>query len=152
MVPFSIIDLLVHSLGLGGARAHVQQEIEVSVQHLNGKEVHLHGLGAFGVFLLLLLGFAVAEEQQAVGFGGAEVEGDGTGLLRRPLAERDERFGGLEGDRVQGGHVLTLESHDSAHFHLGITLFGQARQLQPHVVVLVYNLDVREENKYTADQ
>lgn len=44
MVPLSVVDLLVDGPGLGGAWAHVQQQVQVAVQHLDGKEVHLqHG-------------------------------------------------------------------------------------------------------------
>uniref|UniRef100_A0A3B3RC42 Uncharacterized protein n=1 Tax=Paramormyrops kingsleyae TaxID=1676925 RepID=A0A3B3RC42_9TELE len=78
VVPLPIVDLLVDGLGLGGARAH----------HLHGEEVHLKGLGVLVV--LGLLGFAVAEQQQAVGFCGTEVEGDGACLLGVPLVQRDE--------------------------------------------------------------
>lgn len=41
MVPLPVIDFAVDGLGLGGSRAHVQQQVKVAVQHFNGKEIHL---------------------------------------------------------------------------------------------------------------
>ncbi|KAJ0066725.1 hypothetical protein NL108_002359, partial [Boleophthalmus pectinirostris] len=121
--------------------AHVQQKIQVSIQHLNGKEVHFERLGVDWCGVLWgLFGFSMAEEEQSVGLGGPEVKGDGAGLLGVPLVEDDVRLGGLKGDGVQGGHVLTFKSDSAMDFHFRITLFGQSGQLQPHVVVFVHNL------------
>uniref|UniRef100_A0A8C1YBN9 Uncharacterized protein n=1 Tax=Cyprinus carpio TaxID=7962 RepID=A0A8C1YBN9_CYPCA len=90
VVPFPIIDFFVDGTGFGGARAHVKQKVQVAVQHLNGKEIHLQGFGALWVFLLLRLGFSVAEEEKAIGLSGAEVEGDGTGFFGGPLVKGNE--------------------------------------------------------------
>lgn len=148
MIPLSVIDLLVHGESFGGARAHVQQQVEMAVQHLDGKEVNLERDGALVLLLLLLLlGLAVAEEEQAIRLSGAEVERDGAGLLCRPLVERDKGLGGLEGDGVQRGHALTLEGHRATHLHLGVTLLGKPRELQPYVIVLVHNLLVHMASK-----
>ena len=68
-----------------------------------------------GVLALQLPWFPVAEEHQAVGLRGAEVEGDGARLLGRPLAQRHVGLGRVEGDGVQGGHALALEGHHPAH-------------------------------------
>lgn len=111
----------------------------MAVQHLNGKEVHLECLEALGI-LWLLLGLAVAEEEQSVGLCGAEVKGDGARLLGVPLVEDDKRLRRLKRYRVQSGHVLTFEGHNALDLHLGIAQFGQPGKLQPHVVVFVHNL------------
>lgn len=140
MVPLAVVDLLVHCPGLGGPRAHIQQQVQVAVQHLDGKEVHLETLGTFRVFGLLL-GLAVTKEQEAVGLGGAEVEGDGARLLGVPLVEDDERLWRLERDGVQRGHVLALEGHRALYLHLRVAQLGQPGQLQPHVVVFVHDLE-----------
>jgi len=68
-----------------------------------------------GVLAFLLSGFAVAEEHQAVGLRRPEVEGDGAGLLRRPLAQRHVGLRRVKRHRVQGGHALALEGHHPAH-------------------------------------
>lgn len=120
MVPLSIIDFLVDRPGFGGSRAHIQQQVQMAIQHFNGKEIHLGSLGDLGIFRLLL-GLPVAEEQKPIWLRGAEVKGDGACLLGIPLIENDERLGRLECDGVQGSHVLTLKGHCSVDLHLGIT-------------------------------
>lgn len=47
MIPFSVVDLSVDSLGLGGPWTHVQQQVEVPVQHLDGKKIHLKVTGCY---------------------------------------------------------------------------------------------------------
>ena len=89
---------------------------------------------------LALLGLAVGEEDEAVGLGGAKVEGDGAHALGVPLGQADVGLGGLEGDGVQGGHVLALEDHVALDLHLGVHDAGQAGKLQTDVVVLVNHL------------
>lgn len=115
----------------------------MTIQHLNGKEVHLKSLWTLGI-LWLLLGLAMAKEEEAVGFCGAEVKGDGACLLSVPLVEDNKRLWSLKCDGVQSGYVLTLEGHSTMDLHLGITLLGQPGQLESHVVVFVHNL-IREE-------
>uniref|UniRef100_A0A4W6E523 Uncharacterized protein n=1 Tax=Lates calcarifer TaxID=8187 RepID=A0A4W6E523_LATCA len=124
MVPLAVIDFLVDCLSLCGSRAHVQQQVQMTIQHLNGKEVHLESLGTLGI-LGLLLGLAMAEEEKAVGLCGTEVKRYGACLLSVPLVEDDERLWCLKCDRVQSGHVLTLKGHSTMDLHLGITLPGQ---------------------------
>lgn len=81
------------------------------------------------VLALLLARLPVAEEHEAVGLGGPEVEGDGPGLLGRPLAQSHEGLRGVKGHRVQRGHALALEGHHSAH--LGTDRLVSHIQLPP---------------------
>uniref|UniRef100_A0A3Q1K7D1 Uncharacterized protein n=1 Tax=Anabas testudineus TaxID=64144 RepID=A0A3Q1K7D1_ANATE len=140
VVPIAIINLLINGLGLCGSRAHIQQQVEMSIQHLNSKEIHLESLGTLGV-LRLLLRLAVAEEKKAIGLCGAEVKGDGAGLLGIPFVEDDIRLGRFKCNWVQSGHILTLKGHSAMDFHFGITLSGQSGQLKSHIVVFVHNLN-----------
>uniref|UniRef100_A0A3B5KM80 Uncharacterized protein n=1 Tax=Takifugu rubripes TaxID=31033 RepID=A0A3B5KM80_TAKRU len=140
VVPLSIIDFLVDRPGFGGSRAHIQQQVQMAIQHLDGKEIHPGSLGNLGIFRLLL-GLPVAEEQKAVGLRGAEVKRDGARLLGVPLVENYERLGCLERDGVQGSHVLTLEGHGAVDLHLGIAQLGQPGQFESHVIVFVHNLE-----------
>uniref|UniRef100_A0A3B3THT6 Uncharacterized protein n=1 Tax=Poecilia latipinna TaxID=48699 RepID=A0A3B3THT6_9TELE len=128
MVPFTIIDFFIDCFGLRGSRAHIQQQVQMAVQHLNGKEVHFKSLGCLG---------------KAVGFGGAEVKGDGPRLFGVPLVENNIRLGCLKSDGVQSGYILTLKGHSAMDFHLGVTLLSQPRQLEPHIVVFINNLKRR---------
>uniref|UniRef100_A0A3Q0R1C9 Uncharacterized protein n=1 Tax=Amphilophus citrinellus TaxID=61819 RepID=A0A3Q0R1C9_AMPCI len=81
MVPFSVIDL--------------SQQVQVSIQHLNGKKIHLARILA-----LLLPGFAMAEKHQPIGFRRPEVKRDGSRLLRCPLAQRHVGLWGVKGHGV----------------------------------------------------
>lgn len=112
----------------------------MSIQHLNGKEIHLQSLGTLGI-LWLLLRLAMAEEEKAIGLCGAEVKGDGASLLSIPFVEDDKRLGRLKCNGVQSGHILTLEGHGTMDFHLGVTLSGQPGKLKSHIVVFVHNLN-----------
>lgn len=138
MVPVAIVDLALRGFDLDGPRAHVQQQEEAALQKFHGEEVHLVVTLATGV--PSVLGLALCVEDEAIGLGGAEVEGDGAHALGVPLGEAQEGFGRLEGDGVQDGHVLALEHHVALHLHLGVRDAGQARQLKPDVVVLVHHL------------
>lgn len=140
MVPLSIIYFLVDRPGFGGSRAHIQQQVQMAIQHLDGKEIHLGSLGNLGIFWLLL-GLPVAEEQKAIWLRGAEVKRDGACLLGVPLVENYERLRRLERDRVQGSHILTLKGHGAMDLHLGIAQLGQPGQFEPHVIVFVHNLE-----------
>lgn len=71
----------------------------MSIQHLDGKEVHLKSLGTLGI-LWLLFRLAMAEEEKAIWLCGAEVKGDGASLLSIPLVEDDKRLGRLKCDGV----------------------------------------------------
>lgn len=84
----------------------------------------------------------MGEEDQAVGLRGAEIKGDGSRPLGVPLGEADEGFRGLEGNGVQGGHVLTFVCNLTHDFHLGVHDPSQARQLEANVIVLVHHLQV----------
>jgi len=90
--------------------------------------------------LLAFLGLAVGEEDESVGLGGAEVEGDGAHALGVPLGQADEGLGGLEGDGVQRGDVLASVGHLPLDLHLGVHDARQPGQLQADVVVLVHHL------------
>ncbi len=138
VAPLSVVHLLVAGLELDAAGAHVHQQVEKAVQQLHGEVVGLH-LTA-GPLLFAALGLAVAEQQQAAGLGGAEVEGDGAGLLGVPARQRDVGLGRLESHGVQGRHVLAAEHQVPVHTDLRVPLDGQTRQLQLEVVVLVHHL------------
>lgn len=138
MVPGAIVDLCLRGFDLDGTRAHVQQQVQPPVQQLHRKEVHLVVLLAFCVPPVLWL--PVGEEDQPVGFGGAEVEGDGAHALGVPLWKGQVGFGRLKVDGVQGGNVFTLENHVSLEFHLRVHDAGQPGQFQADIVVLVNHL------------
>uniref|UniRef100_A0A3Q2XQ10 Uncharacterized protein n=1 Tax=Hippocampus comes TaxID=109280 RepID=A0A3Q2XQ10_HIPCM len=124
VTPFPIIDFLVAGFQLGFARAHVDQQVQITIQQLQGEVIGLQlpsGLLLFGP-----LRAAVAEEEEAAGLRGAEVEGDGARLL---------------GDRVQGRHVLAAEHQVAVQGDFWVTLDGQAGELQLEVVVLVHHLE-----------
>lgn len=142
MVPGAVVDLGLCGLHLNGSRAHVQQQVQPSVQQLHCKEVHLVVLLALGV--PPVLGLAVGEEDQAVRLGGAEVEGDGAHALCVPLGQCQVGIGGLEVDGVKGGDVLALEHNVTLEFHLGVHDAGQAGQLKADVIVLVHHLVERK--------
>uniref|UniRef100_A0A8C7VED9 Uncharacterized protein n=1 Tax=Oncorhynchus mykiss TaxID=8022 RepID=A0A8C7VED9_ONCMY len=97
MAPLPVVHLLITGLQLDTPRPHVHET----------------------------LGAPVAEQQQAAGFCGAEVEGDGACFLGVPLGQGDEGLGGLKGDGVQGGHVLTAEDEVSVQADLRVPLDGQ---------------------------
>uniref|UniRef100_A0A671PZH5 Uncharacterized protein n=1 Tax=Sinocyclocheilus anshuiensis TaxID=1608454 RepID=A0A671PZH5_9TELE len=90
MAPFSVIDLFVPDFDLDAPGAHVHEQVEEAFKQLHGKEVNLWS-AVFGT-----LQPAVAEQQEAVGFGGSEVEGHGTGFLGVPA-----RKGYVSGRRVE---------------------------------------------------
>uniref|UniRef100_A0A3Q3L3Y3 Uncharacterized protein n=1 Tax=Labrus bergylta TaxID=56723 RepID=A0A3Q3L3Y3_9LABR len=121
MAPFPIIDLLVAGLQLCFPRAHINQQVQIPVQQLHGKVISLQ-LPA-GLLLLGSLRAPVAEQQEAAGLCGAEVERDGSRLLGVPLGcykdvliwishgfDPDGRPDLLNSDRVQTHHRDTLSS------------------------------------------
>uniref|UniRef100_A0A8C9SG15 Uncharacterized protein n=1 Tax=Scleropages formosus TaxID=113540 RepID=A0A8C9SG15_SCLFO len=138
VTPLAIVDLLVAGLHLDAAGAHVHEQVEEAIEQLDGEVVGLEL--AVGTLLLGALQAAVAEEQQAAGLRGAEVEGDGACLLGVPPGEGDVGLGGLEGDRVKGCDVLAAEHQVPVQADLGVSLDGQAGQLQLEVIVLVDHL------------
>lgn len=82
----------------------------------------------------------MCEEDKAIGLGRAEIKRDGSHPLGVPLGEADVGLGSLEGDGVQGGHVLTLVGHLPLDFHLWVHDSSQAGQLKSDVVVLIHHL------------
>lgn len=139
MVPGAVIDLRLRGLDLDGAGAHVQQQVEPSVQQLHRKEVHLVVLLA--LWVPAVLGLAVGEEYQPVWFRGAEVKGDGAHAFGVPFRQGQVGVRGLKVDGVEGGNVFALEDHVTLEFHLGIHDAGEAGQLQADIVVLVHHLE-----------
>uniref|UniRef100_A0A672IYD1 Uncharacterized protein n=1 Tax=Salarias fasciatus TaxID=181472 RepID=A0A672IYD1_SALFA len=138
MVPGAVVDLRLGGLNLDGPGAHVQQQVQPSVQQLHREEVHLVVLEAFGVPSVLRL--PVGEEDEPVGLGGAEIEGDGAHALGVPLGQSQEGVRGLEVDGIQGGDVFALEDHVALKLHLGVDDASEAGQLQTDVVVFVHHL------------
>lgn len=100
---------------------------------------HLGVLLAAGS-IFALLGFAMGEEDEAIGLSCAEIKRDGSHPLGVPLGEADVGLGGLEGNGIQSGHVLTLVGYLSLDFHLRVHNPSQAGQLEPDVIVLIYHL------------
>lgn len=82
----------------------------------------------------------MGEEYQAVGFGGAEVEGDGAHALGVPFWQGQVGVRRLEVDWVKGGNIFALEYHVTLEFHLGVNNAGEPGQLQAYIVVLVHHL------------
>lgn len=138
MVPGAIVDLGLRGLYLDGSGAHIQQQVEPSVKQLHGKEVHLVILLAFRVPPVLSL--AMGEEDQAIGLGGAEVEGDGAYTLGVPLWQCQVGLWRLEVDGVKRGNILTFKHNVALELHLGVDDAGQAGQFQSDVVVFVHHL------------
>uniref|UniRef100_A0A8D2ZS48 Uncharacterized protein n=1 Tax=Scophthalmus maximus TaxID=52904 RepID=A0A8D2ZS48_SCOMX len=138
VVPGAVIDLGQRSLDLDGPRAHIQQQVQRSVQQLHREEVHLVVLLALGV--PPVLGLAVSEEDQPVGLGSAEVEGDGAHALGVPFGQGQVGVGGLKVDGVEGGDVFALEGDVALELHLGVNDASEAGQLQADIVVLVHHL------------
>lgn len=137
MVPGSVVHLALGGLHLNGPRAHVQQQVQASVQELHGEEVHL---GVLLAGILAVLGLPMGEEDETVGLGGAEVEGDGAHAFGVPLRQADVGLWRLKGDGVQGGHVLALKVGVTLDLHFGVGDPSQAGQLEPDVIVFVDNL------------
>lgn len=138
MVPGAIVDLSLCSLDLDGAGAHVQQQVQPSIQQLHCKEVNLVVLLAFCV--PPVLGLAMGEEYQPVGFGGAEVKGDGAHTFGVPFWQGQVGVRVLKVDGVEGGNVFAFEDNVTLEFHLGVHDAGEAGQLQADIVVLVHHL------------
>lgn len=138
MVPFPIVGFLLSSFHFNGARAHVQQQVQIAIKEFHSKEVHLGVL--LTPHILPLLGLAMREEDQAIWLGGTEIKGDRTHAFGVPFRQTYISLWGLEVDGVQCGYILTLEYDFTIDFHLGIPNPGQARQLQTDVIILINNL------------
>lgn len=107
MAPFAVIDLLVAGLQLCFSRAHIDQQVQIPVQKLHGEVIGLQ-LPA-GLLLFGTLRAAVAEQQEAAGLRGAEVERYGACLLCVPPGQCQVGRWRVEGDRLQGFHILAAE-------------------------------------------
>ncbi|KAJ0027050.1 hypothetical protein NQD34_018050, partial [Periophthalmus magnuspinnatus] len=142
VVPVPIVDLCLRRFHFDGPGAHIQQQEQPSVQQLHGEEVHLGVLLTLGV--PPVLSFALGEEDEPVGFGGAEVERDRSHSFGVPLGQRQRRLRTLEADGVQSGNVLALKDNVALKFHFGVDDAGQTRQLQADVIVLVHHLDKKQ--------
>lgn len=142
MAPFPIVDLLVAGFKFGFPRAHVNEQIQIPIQKLHCKVICFQ----LPARLLLLGGLwaAMAEQQEATGLRCAEVEGDGACLLSVPLGQGDEGLRGLEGDWVQGRNILAAEHQVTIQSDFGISLDGQAGELQLEIIVLVDHLEDKQ--------
>uniref|UniRef100_A0A3B3HQ76 Uncharacterized protein n=1 Tax=Oryzias latipes TaxID=8090 RepID=A0A3B3HQ76_ORYLA len=120
MAPLAIIQTLIAGFDLDAARAHVHDEVEESIQQLYGEEV-----GAGLPVGLRSVQTAVAEQQQAAGLAGAEIKRNGPRLLGVPPGQRQEGGRGVEGDRLQGFHVLAAEYQVTMDTDLGVPLLSQ---------------------------
>lgn len=120
VAPLAVVQPLVTGLHLDAAGAHVHDQVEESVQQLDGEEV--------GPLLLVRrrpLQAAVAEEQQAAGLRGAKVKGYGACLLCVPSGQRQVGRRCVEGDRLQGLHALAAEYQVTMDTDLRVSLFSQ---------------------------
>ena len=104
MVPLAIIEHCVTSFRLDAARAHIHDQVEKSIQQLYCEEVS-PGLPVG----LRSLQAAMTEQQQAAGLCGAEVKRYGTCLLCVPPGQCQVGRWHVEGDRLQGLHILAAE-------------------------------------------
>ena len=136
MAPLPVRQPEAAGLHLDAAGAHVHQQVQEAVQELHGEVVGARL--AVGRRRPLA---ALAEQQQAAGLGGAEVEGDGAGPLGAPAGQRQVGGGRVERHGLRGRHVVAAESQVAVDAHLGVALLGEARQLQPELVVLVDHLE-----------
>lgn len=120
MAPLAIIQSLVTGFHLDAPRAHIHDQVQNSIQQLNGKEVG-PGLSV----RLRTLQAAMAEQQQATGLRGAEVKRYGARLLCVPPRQCQERRWRVEGDRLQGFHILTAEYQVTMDTDLRVSLFSE---------------------------
>lgn len=138
VAPFPVIDLLVAGLQLCFPRAHINQEVQVPVQQLHGEVISLQlptGLLLFGT-----LRTAVAEQQEAAGLCGAEVKRYGARLLCVPPGQCQVGRRRVEGDRLQGFHILAAEYQVTMDTDPRVSLFCQLWQFQPKLIILVDHL------------
>lgn len=120
MAPLAIVQPPAPGFHLDAPRAHIHDQVQVTVQELDGKEV--------GPGLPVGLRTAqapVAEKQQAAGLAGAEVKGDGSRPLGVPPGQSQVCRGRVEGDRLQGLHVLAQEDQVTMDTDLRVSLLSQ---------------------------
>ena len=120
MAPLAIIQSLVAGFHLDAPGAHIHDQIEKSIQQLDSEEVS-PGLPV----RLRPLQAAMAEQQQAVGLGGAEVKRYGARLLRVPPGQCQVGRRCVEGDWLQSFHVLAAEYQVTMDTDLRVSLFSQ---------------------------
>lgn len=121
MAPLAIIKPLVAGFHLYAARAHIHDQVKEAIQQLHGEEV---GPGLpVGPRALQA---AVAEQQQARGLRGAEVKRYGARLLCVPPGQCQVGGRRVEGDRLQGFHVLAAEFQVTMDTDLRVLLFSQS--------------------------
>uniref|UniRef100_A0A3B4TKS8 Uncharacterized protein n=2 Tax=Seriola TaxID=8160 RepID=A0A3B4TKS8_SERDU len=120
MAPLAIIEPRVTRFHLDAAGAHIHDQVEKSIQQLYGEEV---GPG-FPVGLRSLQA-AMTEQQQAAGLCGAEVKRYGACLLCVPPGQCQVGRWRVEGDRLQGFHILAAEYQVTMDTDLRVSLFSQ---------------------------
>lgn len=104
MAPLAIVKPSHTSFHLDAAGAHIHDKVEKPIQQLYGEEV-----GPGLPVGLRSLQAAMAEQQQAAGLCGAEVKRYGACLLRVPPGQCQVSSRRVEGDRLQGFHILAAE-------------------------------------------
>ena len=139
MAPLATAEPHVTGFHLDAARAHIHDQVEQSIQQLDGEEV-----GPGLLVGLSSLQAAVTEQQQAAGLRCAEVKRNGARLLRVPPGQRQVGSRRVEGDRLQGLHVLAAEYQVTMDTDPGVLLFRQPWQFQSKLIVLVDHLIMRE--------
>uniref|UniRef100_A0A3P9Q236 Uncharacterized protein n=1 Tax=Poecilia reticulata TaxID=8081 RepID=A0A3P9Q236_POERE len=120
MPPLAVVQPVVAGFNFNAAGAHVHGQVEKSLQQLYGEEV-CAGLPVGQLSLLA----AVAEQQQAAGLCGAEVERYGAGLLCVPPGQCQVGRRRVEGDWLQSFHVFTAEYQVAMDTDLGVPLLSQ---------------------------
>lgn len=135
MAPLAIIEPLATGFHLDAARAHIHDEEEKSVEQLDGKEV-----GPGLPIRLRALQAAMAEQHKAAGLCGAEVERYGPRFLCVPPGQCQVGRRRVEGDRLQGFHILAAEYQVTMDTDLGVSLFSQPWQFESKLIILVDHL------------
>lgn len=120
MAPLATVEPVVAGFDLDAARTHIHNQVEKSIQQLYGEEV---GTGL--LVGLRTLQVTMTEQQQAAGFCGAKVKRYGPRLLCVPPGQCQEGRWHVEGDRLQGFHILTAEYQVTMDTDFGVPLFSQ---------------------------
>lgn len=140
MAPLAIIKPLAAGFHFDAAGAHVHDQVEETIQQLDGKEI---GPG-------FALGrrpqqAAVAEQQQTTGLRGAKVQRYGACLLCVPPGQCQVGRRRVKGDRLQGLHALAAERQVAMDTYFWVPLLSQPWQLQSEFIILVDHL-INERN------
>lgn len=120
VTPLAIVQPLVAGFHLDAPGAHIHDQVEKSIHQLYREEVS-PGLPVG----LCTLQAAVAEQQQAVGLCGAKVKSYGACLLCVPPGQCQVGRRRIEGDRLQGFHILAAEYQVTMDTDLRVSLFSQ---------------------------